>query len=276
MANIIYTPNGPNPSNLEYIPVSRRFENSGSGTGAVWTYVYRGSKDALRVQSVNWINAGCKVTIDETGPYATATVIFNGPTSNPSDPIENAFVPGVGLEEGTFRYEFKTDYVELSLFSLPAVMAEANKYISVSQYRYDIENAVKNGESLTMSQLNFPLAYKIWAKLARGQESFPVSRVSLSKVGSFSGNNGLPQIPDSMPPVYSTTALSFYYQLPTTVQRLMPRPPTNPLLQPVPGTAWGWLQTNQSTTLVEKTNQVEQTQNWTFAAWDLDIYPYIN
>jgi len=276
MPNIIYTPNGPNPSNLEYIMVSRRFENSGSGTGAVWSYVYRGSKDALRTQSLAWLNAGCKVTIDETGPYATATVIFNGSTSNPADPIENAFIPGVGLEEGTFRYEFKTDYIELSLFSLPAVMAEANKYISVSQYRYDIENAVKNGESLTMSQLNFPLAYKIWAKLARGQESFPVSRVSLSKVGSFSGNNGLPQIPDSMPPVYSTTALSFYYQLPTAVQRLMPRPPTNPLLQPIPGTAWGWLQTNQSTTLVEKTNQVEQTQNWTFAAWDLDIYPYIN
>jgi hypothetical protein len=155
-------------------------------------------------------------------------------------------------------------------------MAEANRYISVSQYRYDIENAVKNGEGLTINQQNFPLAYKVWAKLSRGQESFPVSRVSLSKVGSFSGNNGLPQIPDSMPPVYSTQALSFYYQLPEAVQRLMPRPPTNSLLQPIPGTAWGWLQTNQSTTLVEKTNQVEQTQNWTFAAWDLDIYPYIN
>jgi hypothetical protein len=71
MANIIYTPNGPNPSNLEYIPVSRRFENSGSGTGAVWTYVYRGSKDALRTQSLAWLNAGCKVTIDETGPSSS-------------------------------------------------------------------------------------------------------------------------------------------------------------------------------------------------------------
>lgn len=276
MGNIIWNPNGPNPSNFEYIPVSRRFDNSGAGTGAVWTYVYRGSKDALRIQSVAWINSGCKVTIDESGPYATATVVFNGPTSNPADPIENAFVPGGGLEEGVYRYEFKTDYIEMSLFSLPAVMAEAAKYISVGQYRYDIENAVRNGTALTMSAQNFPLAFKVYTKLARGQESFPVSRISLAKIGSFSGNNGLPQIPDSMPPVYSSRALAFYYQFPDAVQRLMPRPPTNPLLQPMAGTSWGWLQMNQSTTLMAKTNQVEQNQTWTFAAWDLDIYPYIN
>ena len=274
MANIIYTPNGPNPSNYDYIMVSRRFENSGSGTGAVWTYVYRGSKDALRIQSLTWVNAGCKVSIDESGPYATATVIFNGAASNPADPIETQFQVGVGLETGTFRYEFKTDYVEMSLFSLPAVMMEAAKYVSVSQYRYDIENAVKNGQSLTINAQNFPLAQKIWAKLARGQESFPVSRVSLSKVGSFSGSTGLPQIPDAMPPVYSSARLAFDYQFPVSVQRLMPRPPSNPLLQPIPGTQWGWLQMNQSTSLIEKSNQVEQTQTWTFAAWDLDIYPY--
>lgn len=274
MANIIFTPNGPNPDTFDYIPVSRKFENSGSGTGAVWTYVYRGSKDALRIQSFHWLNAGCKVSIDESGPYASATVIFNGPTSNPLNPIENAYIVGVGLEQGSFRYEFKTDYIEMSLFSLPAVMAEAMKYVSISQYRYDIENAVKNGQSLTINAQNFPLAQKIWAKLARGQESFPISRVSLSKVGSFSGNNGLPQIPDAMPPIYSGARLAFDYQFPSAVQQLMPRPPINPLLQPIPGTQWGWLQMNQSTSLIAKTNQVEQTQTWTFAAWDLDIYPY--
>ena len=273
MANIIFTPNGPDPSFYDYIPVSRKFENSGSGTGAVWTYVYRGSKDALRIQSAAWLNVGCKVSIDESGPYASATVIFNGPTSNPLNPIENAYIVGVGSEEGTFRYEFKTDYVEMSLFSLPAVMAEAAKYVSISQYRYDIETAVKNGQKV-MGDQNFPLAQKIWTKLARGQESFPISRVSLSKIGSFSGSNGLPQIPDAMPPIYSGPRLAFDYQFPLAVQRLMPRPPTNPLLQPIAGTQWGWLQMNQSTSLMAKTNQVEQTQTWTFAAWDLDIYPY--
>jgi hypothetical protein len=37
---------------------------------------------------------------------------------------------------------------------------------------------------------------------------------------------------------------------------------------------WGWKQTNFSTSLVNKTNQVEQVIAWTFAPYDTLIYPF--
>ena len=45
-------------------------------------------------------------------------------------------------------------------------------------------------------------------------------------------------------------------------------------IQAPAGTAWGWKQTNYSTNLITKTNQVEQVISWTFAHYDLDIYPF--
>jgi len=53
----------------------------------------------------------------------------------------------------------------------------------------------------------------------------------------------------------------------------MPRPPVDPNLTP-DGTVWSWLKTNDSTSLLIKTNQVERNETWTFAAWDLFAYPY--
>jgi len=51
-----------------YIEISREY-NNGDGTGRFITYRYRGSKDALRLASVNWVAAGGKYQITEDGPY---------------------------------------------------------------------------------------------------------------------------------------------------------------------------------------------------------------
>jgi hypothetical protein len=55
---------------------------------------------------------------------------------------------------------------------------------------------------------------------------------------------------------------------------MLPVPPSEPYLTPS-GTAWGWKQTNYSTGLITKTNQVEQTISWTFAPYDILIYPFV-
>ena len=71
-----------------YIEVSRRFDQTGSGTGPVWTIEYRGTKDAIRLATLNWSNIGAKYTTNEDGPYASATVIFSGPTADPGNPVD--------------------------------------------------------------------------------------------------------------------------------------------------------------------------------------------
>ena len=259
------------PIETGYIEVSREY-SGGDGTGRQITYRYRGSKDALRTASANWVTAGGKYQITENGPYSEATVIYSGTlldTNNPTaprDPTE---------EEPNTRYEFRTEYVDASLFELPQVRAEAKKYISEEEYYSVVKLAGEDPKNnkLPMPEGQFPLAYQLIRRLSRGQTSFQTSRCSLTRISSYSALNGLPATPPIISAVYSGPFLANLNFFPTSVRNVMPRPPANPNLTP-DGTVWAWLKTNDSTSLTIKTNQVERNETWTFAAWDLFAYPY--
>jgi hypothetical protein len=264
-----------------YIEVSRRFDQSGSGTGPVWTIEYRGTKDAIRFATLGWSNIGAKYSTVEDGPYASATVIFSGPNYiDPGDPLGTAIVPVAGQESPDIRYEFRTDYVDVSLFALPAVAAEAESIGDPALYKKTIEDAVNNGLKLTdVSPLaNLPIAKKVFQKLCRGEDSFPMARISLSRVATFSGSLGLPQVPQGIPPVYTASSFPIAVGLPFSVSKMLPNVPTDlktgKVMAPS-GSVWGWKQTNYSSSLVVKTNMVEQNISWTFAAYDTDIYPIL-
>jgi hypothetical protein len=265
----------PNPTALEYIEVSRGYENSGNGR--VVTLVFKGSKDALRVASAQWVALGAKYQIREDGPYSEATVTIGGSSFDPGTPINEQDAPLPG-ELADIRYEFRTDYVDISVFALPAVAKEADAVGDPAFYRKTIEDAAKNGQKLTdVSPLgNLPIARRVWLKLSRGEESFPVARVSLTRIATFSGNLGLPQVPQGIPPVYRPSSFAIAWGLPISVQRMLPSVPVdaNGQVQAPSGTEWGWKQTNYSSSLIQKTNQVEQVISWTFAPYDLDIYPF--
>jgi hypothetical protein len=264
-----------------YIEVSRRFDQSGSGTGPVWTIEYRGTKDAIRFATLGWSNIGAKYSTVEDGPYASATVIFSGPNYiDPGDPLGTAIVPVAGQESPDIRYEFRTDYVDVSLFALPAVAAEAESIGDPALYKKTIEDAVNNGLKLTdVSPLaNLPIAKKVFQKLCRGEDSFPMAKISLSRVATFSGSLGLPQVPQGIPPVYTASSFPIAVGLPFSVSKMLPNVPTDlktgKVMAPS-GSVWGWKQTNYSSSLVVKTNMVEQNISWTFAAYDTDIYPIL-
>lgn len=254
-----------------YIEVSREY-SGGDGTGRQITYRYRGSKNALRIASASWVLAGGKYQITENGPYSEATVVFSGTlldTNNPTaprDPTE---------EEPNTRYEFRTEYVDASLFELPQVRAEAKKYISEQEYYSAVKLAGEDPKNnkLPMPESQFPLAYQLTKRLSRGQTSFQTSRVSLTRISSYSALNGLPATPPIISAVYSGPFLANFNFFPASVRNVMPRPPADPNLTP-DGTVWAWLKTNDSTSLTIKTNQVERNETWTFAAWDLFAYPY--
>jgi len=270
----------PNPNNFEYIEVSRAYENN--GTGRVVQLVFRGDKDTLRLASSQWVALGAKYSIREDGPYSEATITVGGPTFDPGTPIQDQAAPPVG-EIADIRYEFRTDYLDVSVFALPAVDKEANQTGNPNLYKTVIETAAKNGELLSQSETNlgnpttFPMANKVWQMLYRGQDTFPIARVSLTRIATFSGNMGLPQVPNGIPPVYTPQSFIQNWNLPFSVQQMLPRIPTDPatgqVLAPY-GTVWGWKQTNYSTSLITKTNQVEQVIAWTFAPYDTLIYPF--
>ena len=270
----------PNPNNFEYIEVSRAYDNNGNGR--VVQLTFRGDKDTLRIASAQWVALGAKYSIREDGPYSEATVTIGGSSFDPGTPIQDQSAPLPG-EIADIRYEFRTDYLDVSVFALPAVDREANSTGNPNLYKTVIETAAKNGELLSQSETNlgnattFPMANKVWQMLYRGQDTFPIARVSLTRIATFSGNLGLPQVPNGIPPVYTPESFAVNWNLPFAVTRMLPRVPTDPatgqILAPF-GTVWGWKQTNFSTSLVNKTNQVEQVIAWTFAPYDTLIYPF--
>jgi hypothetical protein len=257
--------------NSGYIEISREY-SGGDGTGRQVTYKYRGSKNALRDASAYWVLSGGKYQIIENGPYSEATVIYSGTNFN----LENPTAPvNPADEDPNSRYEFRTEYVDASLFELPLVRAEARTYISEEEYYSAVKASGDDPKNvkLPMPKGQFPLAYELVTKFARGQTSFQTSRCSLTRISSYSALNGLPSTPPIISAVYSGPVLANNNLFPASVRVLMPRPPANPNLTPT-GTAWSWLKTNDSTSLVIKTNQVEHNETWTFAAWDLFAYPY--
>jgi hypothetical protein len=270
----------PNPNNFEYIEVSRAYDNNGNGR--VVQLVFRGDKDTLRIASAQWVALGAKYSIREDGPYSEATVTIGGNSFDPGTPIQDQSAPQPG-EIADIRYEFRTDYLDVSVFALPAVDKEANSTGNPNLYKTVIETAAKNGELLSQSETNlgnpttFPMANKVWQMLYRGQDTFPIARVSLTRIATFSGNLGLPQIPNGIPPVYTVESFAQNWNLPLSVQQMLPKIPkdqaTGAVLAPF-GTVWGWKQTNYSTSLITKTNQVEQVIAWTFAPYDTLIYPF--
>lgn len=254
-----------------YIEVSREY-NNGDGTGRFITYKYRGSKDALRAASADWVNAGGKYQITEDGPYSTATVTYSGSLLDPNNPTKTV---DPTEEDPAQRYEFRTEYVDVSLFELPAVRAEAKKNLDTELYFSAVKQAgddPKNNK-LPLLETQFPLAHKLVKRLARGQSSFQTSRVSLTRISTYSALNGLPATPPIISAVYDSITLANRNLFPQVVRRVMPQAPLDPLLTP-DETAWAWLKTNDSTSLIVKTNQVERNETWTFAAWDLFAYPY--
>ena len=270
----------PNPTAGEYIEVSRAYDNSGNGR--VVQLVFRGDKNTLRIASAQWVALGAKYSIREDGPYSEATVTIGGNSFDPGLAIQDQQAPEVG-EIADIRYEFRTDYLDVSVFALPAVDKEANSTGNPNLYKLVIETAAKNGELLSQQETNlanpttFPMANKVWQMLYRGQDTFPIARVSLTRIATFSGNLGLPQIPNGIPPVYTPESFAQNWNLPLSVQQMLPKIPkdqaTGAILAPY-GTVWGWKQTNYSTSLITKTNQVEQIIAWTFAPYDTLIYPF--
>jgi hypothetical protein len=260
-----------------YIEVSRGYENTGSGR--VVTLVFRGPKDVLRIASAQWVSLGAKYQIREDGPFSEATVTIGGSTFDPGTAIYDQTAPLPG-EAADIRYEFRTDYLDQSLFALPAVAKEADSTGNPMAYRFVIETAAKNGEALPTPPESFvgnlPIAQKVWRSLYRGEDSVAVARVSLTRVATFSGNLGLPEIPQGIPPVYRPVSFAIAWGLPTSVQQMLPRVPTDASgqIQAPSGTEWGWKQTNYSSSLIQKTNQVEQVISWTFAPYATDIYPF--
>jgi hypothetical protein len=239
-------------------------------TGSTWEVTFEGPRDAIRVASLGWQAAGGRVRIDESGPISRAVVVLSG-ARNASDPVQP-----ITAETPTDRWELSTDRVEVSLFDLPAVALEAQQWAVASnrplaEYRKTIEEAVANGETLSINAAQYPKSAQVYRRLCRGQDSFPTTRINLVRQRSFTTSFATPIPSNVLPPVYRTSSLVLAFDIPATVANALPvDPPEKP-----DGTSWGWMTTDDRFSYSPKTTLVEQSTSWAFAAWDTEIYPHV-
>ena len=248
-------------------------------TGAVYEAEFVGGRNEIRLATVGWGQSGGKVRVDESGPLSKAMVVWSGTNRNPSDPSSTT-----GAETPVERYETRTDLVEVSLFSLPRVVAESLLFAfengprgSAALYRQILETAIRNGDPFpfgTPSNPNpYPIARQLYLKLARGEDSFTTTRVSLMRVRSYSAVYTGQQRLVAISPIYRTSTLVATEAIP---QAVVSKLPLDPSPQDTPaGTVWGWKVMDQSSSYSPKENKFEDRTTWTFGACDSDIYPIL-
>jgi len=255
--------------------------------GSVFEADYEGSRDAIRIASALWTSRGGRVSIDESGPISKATAVFSG-NRNPNNPEQASFVPPATAsteadangEVPTERFEIRSARVEVSIFYLPMVEGEAKAWAAAfgsgattALYRKQLEDAAKDGSLPPFSLDTFPVAKSVYAMLARGQDTFPTTRISLSRVRTYSATYSLPTVIDAFPKAYRTASLVQAFNIPAFTARALPADP--PAEDTPQYCVWAWYRDDHSQSYVPKNNHVEEHTSWVFGAIDAQVFRII-
>jgi hypothetical protein len=231
-----------------------------------------------------WISRGGRVSIDESGPISKATAVFSG-NRNPNNPEQAAFIPtATGSTEAdsngevpTDRFEIRSSRVDVSVFALPLVELQAQAWVqtfgdgvTTALFKKQLEDAAKEGIEPPFNLDTFPVAKAVYQMLARGQDTFPTTRISLSRIRTYSATYSRPTRIDAFPSAYRTSSLVQAFNIPLAVASALPLDP--PLSDTPKNCTWAWYRDDHSQSYVPKNNHVEEHSSWVFGAIDSLVF----
>jgi len=223
--------------------------------GLLATHVYEGLEESLLPAALNLQLAGHRVSVQQaSGPKYRMTV----------QTVQQQFVGS----DGTDRYDFRTEIVEVDIRNHPNVIAGAVTADTLALWIKDISAAVAAGENLsgTVSTPQSDL-YVFWA---RGGRTYPESRITLRRTRTRGGVTGALK-PTVIPTVYKTAKLATVFTLPGAVTARLPADPTTT----PSGTVWAWWLRTQETSYIPDLNRDEEVMEWVFAAWSTLTYTVV-
>lgn len=227
-----------------------------SSAGNSWEQEWVGSLAGIASLSATLVSAGARVRDESANGVGRLVATFS---NDPDDPSSETAID---------RYEFDMEPVQVSVFAHPAVALEADGYVSVAQYRTDIEEAAQSGDALSLSATEYPYAHEVYRLLSRGVESYEIKRPVMSRVRTFSPSFAGRIELSAIETVYTTAALVRDFAIPTTIASQLPADPTE-----VPaGTVWAWKLRGDRSVYVPAQNRVEETRDWVFASWATLLY----
>ena len=195
--------------------------------GPTFEYVYEGTPSAISALLGTLSASGARASIDQTGPIHRLTASF---VRDPTQPVAS---------ESPFDvWSILSQQYQRSIFSIPAAVAEAQRYINPAQYRTDIEDAARAGEGYPLDLTNFPVGNYLHMLLSMGIDTQPEHRPMLRRQRSYSLTYiGQPQAIDTNGLVYTREAIiRLFGPSAATAARI----PANPITPPPTGFVWGW------------------------------------
>lgn len=240
--------------------------------GYTLTQRWEGSGSALLSLGNAFSQAGARATLSTDNGKSVLNAIFGGQIGTPDGQAVGS--AAAGAEQAPIdRYTVSSEFADVSVFNNPYVIAESITYISTAQYKKDIETAVNDGTTLTLSTVNFPFAHIIYRLLSRGGDAYQVRRPTLKRTRSMPVYSAQRMTIGEIDPVLSTAALIALMGIPVAIQSMLPVQASLPT--PPADTAWAWKLRSDTSDYVLAANKIEETKEWVFAAWHTLLYTYV-
>jgi len=248
---------------------------------ASYVYTYEGTDAGVSVLSNLLRSLGAAIKSDYADGVARVSATF---TFDPgADPANAAITPPAEVPVETYRIAMGAQGI--SLFALPKATREAKLYagvysdtLNVVAYKVKIQEAIDKGTSLSVSlnSTDYPFAQAIYRSLSRGVTEEQVLHPTLIRTKTFSYKYNVRLRVSYTQDVWTTSALSRIFEIPSDVADSLPFAPE---AAPVDGNwgtpdnaTWGWKLIDQGLDYDVARREWKESVTWLFGSWDNDIY----
>lgn len=260
-------------------------------TGAQWEFLYEGTKANLVPLADNLADKGARITLEIKPGKSTLSALWG------YDPGENPETgsPATG-ETPSDRFELAWEPEQISIFSLPKVIAEAKTFDGVSvagstnttttnstgaaAYKFLLETAAKNGESNPLvpsgisDQKSYPVASEIWDNyLTKGVFHWEGARPVVRRIREYSLTYDITRPTSTVTmttPVYTRAKLIQEFGIPLNFANRIPLDPTDD--KPGQNEIFGWRFRSFHYGYDVGTRKVSESSEWDFASWSRGLY----
>lgn len=272
--------------------VGRRFITN-NPNGVQWEYIYEGTQANLLPLATNLSLKGARVTLELNAGKSTLSALWGfNPGDNPED---GSTAPNTG-EQPVDRFELTKEPEQISIFSLPKVIAEAKTFqgsppssssskttttsTGAAAYKYILETAAKNGESMPLIPSGisdyplYPMAGYIWENyLTKGVTHWDGWRPVVRRTREYSLTYDLNTPTDKVSmttPVYTRDKLISEFGIPPNFANRIPLDPTDD--HPGDNEIFGWRFRSFHYGYDIGTRKVSESSEWDFASWSIGLY----
>lgn len=204
------------------------------------------------------------------GPWYRFTVSYAGT----EDGTQEGPVDKWSRDTEFAQVDIRQNVRVLELVSEVAEPGGAEFYLNASVH--EIKEALKGGIG-TLAEFNEEygnpdaIQVSLFRLYARGAEASEEKRYVVRRRRVIPIEFSQPVVVNAVEVVYTTAQLINTFQIPPAFAALLP---ANPSFVPA-DSMWGWRERANTTEFVPSTNKIEETLEWTFAAWSTILYNLI-